>query len=276
MAPRDDPSTIPWSWSPSRALALAAVFLAWNPVFLGTLYARQQAFPFRWGTLALLLAATLLATVAAMSARSNRVLAGGAFTLSILFAAAIVPSTGAAILGLSLAALGLAAIYVTPLPRDLAGLGELAVFLVAGPLLVSAGYYAQSSELSSGALLASLPLGLLAAAVAFTEHFSHAPGEQDPMCPRFVAGESQASLLLWALPALAFLSIAMNVRLLEYPGPSLGALLAAAPYAWKVRSVRAGAPPGEARAATIFLLAVDVAAGLLVVAGFLLTSPPEP
>jgi len=239
--------------------ALVHLFAA-TPVLLGTAYAHRQAFPVRWGAFALLLAATLLGAEAAVQARSNRLVAGACVTLSLILAAALVPLTGAAILGLAVLAVALASLCVTPLLRDLAGLGEVAAFLVAGPLLVSAGYFAQSSELSSGALLASLPQGLLAASVSFASHFSHAPGEQDPMCPLLVLGESQARLLLWALPALAFLSIALDVRLLEVPAASLGALVAAPPLAWKLRSDPA---------ASGFLLAGSVAAGLLVVAGFL-------
>jgi 1,4-dihydroxy-2-naphthoate octaprenyltransferase len=265
------------SWSPSRAFGLATALLACNPVLLGTMYARQQAFPVRTGTLALLLVATLLASAAGALARAARTatpLAWGALALSVVAIFALVPLTGAAIFGIGVTALALSALYVVPLPRDLAGLGELAVFLVSGPLLVQAGYYAQSSELSTGALLVSLPIGLLTASVAFTEHFSHEPQDQDPMCPVRVWGDRQASQLLWALPLLGFLAVAMNVRLLEYPAPCLAALVAAVPWGWKLVSVRHGARLERVRGATLFLLALDVAAGLLLVAGFLL-SPRE-
>jgi 1,4-dihydroxy-2-naphthoate octaprenyltransferase len=249
--------------------------LAAAPVLAGTLYARQQAFPVRWGALALILVAALLGAEAALAARASRIHAGACVTLSIVLACALVPLSGAAILGLAILAVAFASVWVAPFPRDLAGLGELAAFLVTGPLLVSAGYFAQSSELSVGALLASLPLGLLTAAAGFPAHFTHAPGERDPMCPILVAGPAQARQILWALPVLAFLAIVLNVRFLEYPPASLAALAAAVPFAWKLRSVREGIPADELRRTTHLLLVLAVAADVLIVAGFFGSSPRQ-
>jgi 1,4-dihydroxy-2-naphthoate octaprenyltransferase len=47
-----------------------------------------------------------------------------------------------------------------PIPLKSIGLGELAVFLVWGPLMVGGGYAVITGDLSSGALYASVPYGL--------------------------------------------------------------------------------------------------------------------
>ena len=47
-----------------------------------------------------------------------------------------------------------------PIPLKSIGLGEVAVFLVWGPLMVGDGYAVIADELSSGALTASIPYGL--------------------------------------------------------------------------------------------------------------------
>ena len=63
--------------------------------------------------------------------------------------------------GFIAAGVGLMLLYdAAPVPLKSVGLGELAVFLVWGPLMIGGGYVAITGELSSGALYASLPYGL--------------------------------------------------------------------------------------------------------------------
>ncbi len=55
-------------------------------------------------------------------------------------------------------------------PLKWLGLGEVAVFLVWGPLMVGGGYFAITGEISGGVLVASVPPALLATAVLLGKH----------------------------------------------------------------------------------------------------------
>lgn len=66
-------------------------------------------------------------------------------------------------LAAAFAAAGIALLLLydaAPIPLKSIGLGEVAVFLVWGPLMVGGGYAVIAGELSSGALYASIPYGL--------------------------------------------------------------------------------------------------------------------
>jgi 1,4-dihydroxy-2-naphthoate octaprenyltransferase len=271
-----------------RAGRPAWLLVTLNPVLLGSVYAAREAFPFRAGAFALATAGSIFAHIGICALREifdpapdpapppaavSRVLAFAALGLALLCALALVPLTGATILGLAFAGLLLGVLYAAPpLPvRELGGLGELAVFLVFGPLLVLGGYYSQSSELSFGALMAALPLGLLTAAAFYGEHFVHARQGADVMCPVRLHGEAQARLLLFAIVALGYLSIVLNVSQEEYPVACLAAILTAVPLAWKLLRLESTAPVEAYREMTRMALALTMAAGALIVIGFLLS-----
>lgn len=257
-----------------------ASLLTLTPVLVGTAYAAHDAFPFRAVPFVLCVLAGLAAHVAvaailragsAEASRTDLAVAAGGAGIALLASAALVPYAGAAVLGLLLAGILLAAAYLSPpLPvRDLGGLGELAVALAFGPVLVCLGYVSQSSQLSSGAFLASLPVGILTAAVAFADHFAHARAGADPLCPVVRLGESQARLLALALPVFGALAIVLDVRLLEYPQACLGALIPVAAWLFLLRGLSAEAPRSGSRVAWLASALCAIAAGLLIVAGFL-------
>lgn len=74
--------------------------------------------------------------------------------------------SGPLVLVLGFLGLLLAASYTgPPLKYKYVALGELVVFLIWGPIMVLGAYYVQTSQIALTAILASLPIGILVAAV---------------------------------------------------------------------------------------------------------------
>jgi len=98
----------------------------------------------------------------------RQVLMGGvaAFVLGAAIGLAIVSRTGWPVLALGVASIGTGYFY-TASPFSLAyrGLGEVVVFVFMGPVIVLGAYYVQVQQWSGDALIASLPVGLLVAAI---------------------------------------------------------------------------------------------------------------
>lgn len=78
-------------------------------------------------------------------------------------------------LGFSLAGLALLYLYdAAPTPLKSRGLGEIAAFLVWGPLMVGGGYYVITGQLSASAFLASIPYGLGVMSILIGKHIDQA------------------------------------------------------------------------------------------------------
>ena len=93
-----------------------------------------------------------------------RILAAGLAILALVGAAItayFIVERGWLAVAFTAAGVGLMLLYdASPVPLKSIGLGELAVFLVWGPLMVGGGYAVIAGEVSSGALYASIPYGL--------------------------------------------------------------------------------------------------------------------
>ncbi len=82
---------------------------------------------------------------------------------------------GPVALGFSLAGLALLYLYdAAPRPLKSLGLGEIAAFLVWGPLMVGGGYYVITGRLSLTAVLASIPYGLGVMSILIGKHIDQA------------------------------------------------------------------------------------------------------
>jgi 1,4-dihydroxy-2-naphthoate octaprenyltransferase len=78
-------------------------------------------------------------------------------------------------LGFSLAGLALLYLYdAAPRPLKSMGLGEVAAFLVWGPLMVGGGYYVITGDVSSTAFLVSVPYGLGVMSILVGKHIDQA------------------------------------------------------------------------------------------------------
>jgi 1,4-dihydroxy-2-naphthoate octaprenyltransferase len=107
----------------------------------------------------------------------------GLDTRSLLTGIGILALVGAAIvvfftvtrgpIALLFAVLGLLFLYLydaAPVPLKSIGLGEVAAFIVWGPLMVGGGYFVVSGRLSTAAFLVSIPYGLGVASILVGKH----------------------------------------------------------------------------------------------------------
>lgn len=168
-----------------------------------------------------------------------------AFALALAIGIWLTVERGWGILALGAVGVALGALYTLDLRAR--GLGEFAVALGFGPVLVLGAYYVQAQRFDVAALAASIPLAALVAAVLVLDRGEHAR---------------------WAHPQLvaaAFAALLFGVLVGSLPAATLVALLGA-PLAWSaVRALRTR--PASANAYTVILHLVT---GALLAAGFLL------
>ena len=150
-------------------------------------------------------------------------------------------------LGFALAGIGLLFLYdASPIPLKSIGLGEVAAFLVWGPLMVGGGFYVISGHLSATAFLVSLPYGLGVMSILVGKHidqmeFDRSKGNRTlPV----VLGEGSARLLnagtLGAMYVITTVLIGLG-RL----SPFAALVIVALPRARRAEAVMAQARPQD-------------------------------
>ena len=159
-----------------------------------------------------------------------------------------------------------------PLHLKYRALGLPAVALALGPLAVLGAQYVQARALTAGALLASLPVGSLVAAILLANDIRDLAGDRAAgiRTGATVLGRQRAWRLYVGLLLFAYAVVAGGVATHLLPRPALLAFLSA-PLAWgAVASV--GRAPSQ-RAAEHALARLDVrSAGLHLVFGLLLAT----
>ncbi|MCA9708837.1 MAG: prenyltransferase [Myxococcales bacterium] len=137
--------------------------------------------------------------------------------------------------------------YTWPLKH--LGLGEPAVLVVWGPLMVGGGYYVIADALPVGVVLASLPFSMCATSVLFGKHIDKLDQDRRKGVRTLpvILGEARARAVARALVVLPYLLVAACVWRGDLGAPVL-VVVAAAPVAARVlppfRSPRpAAAPP---------------------------------
>jgi 1,4-dihydroxy-2-naphthoate octaprenyltransferase len=97
-----------------------------------------------------------------------------------------------------------------PFPLKYVGLGELAVFIVWGPLMIGGTYYVLSGELPVWVVLASVPYGLGVSSVLFGKHLDKLAFDSSKgiRTMPIVLGEALARRVTIALAALMYASTA--------------------------------------------------------------------
>lgn len=200
-------------------------------------------------------------------------------------AAALGSLAVAAACGLVLAALttwwlilvGLAAILAAwgytggPRPYGYAGLGEVFVFVFFGVVAVAGSSYVQRQEWSWAAVVAAVPVGMLATALLVTNNLRDIPGDSE-VGKRTLAvrmGDQRTRQFYVALVGGAFFGVVALALVLRRPSVLIG-LLAAFVAVAPVRTVRSGAK-GKALISVLGATGkVQLAVGVLVSLGVLL------
>ena len=203
-----------------------------------------------------------------LGSRESFLAGGAALLLAAVCGLGLVPLSGSAAVGYGFVAVTLGALRRAPVVGGDTlgwGLGDLATLLALGPLAALAGFASQAGMGSSGAVLAGLPAGLIAAAALFARHFTEPEADTRwvRMTPVVALGEEQARLVLVTLPGLAAGAIVIAARSGEYgPWASWAAipLAVAALAAWRIP-----AAPAVADYARWERLALGCAAAALVV-----------
>ncbi len=95
-----------------------------------------------------------------------------------------------------------------PLPLKYFGLGEIAVFIVWGPLMVGGTYYVMAGDLPTWVLLASVPYGLGVTSVLFGKHLDKLPFDEAKGIRTLpiILGESLARRVTQGLAVLMYVS----------------------------------------------------------------------
>jgi 1,4-dihydroxy-2-naphthoate polyprenyltransferase len=211
-----------------------------------------------------------------LTERAAFAVAFGAFALAILIGIYLVVLRGPAILGLGL--LGLAGGYfytAPPFEYKYKALGVPLVFFLMGPLMVEGTYFAVTGAWSLMALIASIPVGLLVAAILDGNEWRDI-SEDTRAGIRTLSGgigKEYAHYLYVALVLGAYMVLGIAVALRLLPPAALLAILSLPFLAQVIRSAELGAT-GQARA--IAMIDVQTARlhmvfGGLLVAGILLS-----
>jgi 1,4-dihydroxy-2-naphthoate octaprenyltransferase len=186
--------------------------------------------------------------------------ASGAFTMRFLATGLAVLAVAAAAIGVYFVVLrGWGAVWLTlagavllyaydAAPRALKelGLGELASFVVWGPLMIGGGYYVITGHWSGEAFLASVPYGLGVMSILVGKHIDQRAFDisQDQHTLPVLLGEQGARLLNQASVALMYVitAVAIAVGALS---PFIAVVVVAAPRALRaLRVMAAPAPDG--------------------------------
>ena len=162
----------------------------------------------------------------------------------------------------------------TPLSIGYRGWGEVLTGVNFGPLVVLGSYYVQVRALSWEALVVSVPVGLLIAAILYNNEFSDYGADKAANKANLVVrmGPERALKGLYILLGSTYVVIGVGCALRFLPWPAAASLLTA-PLAWKTAKGAAancaagsGAKMLPSMAGTV---ATHLATGLLLACGYL-------
>jgi 1,4-dihydroxy-2-naphthoate octaprenyltransferase len=260
-----------WSWPPFLLALLGAVFLHAGTNIVNEVY------DVRKGVDSITSPRASHAIVKGrMRERTALVIAGTAFALAVVVGIGLVVLRGPAIIALGL--LGLVGGWgytAPPLEYKNHALGVPIVFLLMGPLMVEGAYFAVSGQWSATALVLSIPVGLLVAAILHGNEWRDIREDTRAGISTMSAriGRRWAHYGYVALVLGAYMALAIAVIARALPAWSLLAILSLPFLAQVIRSAELGAS-GQARAISMIDLQtarLHLAFGSLVVLGLIVS-----
>jgi 1,4-dihydroxy-2-naphthoate octaprenyltransferase len=179
---------------------------------------------------------------------------------------------GWTILWLGLPAIAAGYFYAGPPIRyGYAALGVVSVLVFMGPVMVGGAYFVQTLHFSTSSLIASIPIGLVAAGIMhindlrdFDTDIQH--GKQTLAT---LLGRRRAGFALAAMDALAFVVIAGAVIARVLPWPSLLVLIAAPQAIAQLRLVLGQPDRAQLHSAWLNGVKLHMQFGLFLIAGLL-------
>lgn len=211
-----------------------------------------------------------------LTERAAFTVAFGSFVLAIIVGVYLIALRGPAIVGLGV--LGVAGGYfytAPPFAYKYKALGVPLVFLLMGPLMVEGAYFAVTGAWSVQALIVSVPVGLLVAAILDGNEWRDI-GEDTRAGIRTLSadiGKEYAHYLYVGLVLGAFIALGLAVAARLLPPATLIAILSLPFLAQVIRSAELGAT-GQTRAIAMLDLQtarLHMTFGALLVAGILLS-----
>jgi 1,4-dihydroxy-2-naphthoate octaprenyltransferase len=260
-----------WSWPPFLLALLGAVFLHAGTNIVNEVY------DVRKGVDSITSPRASHAIVKGrMRERTALVIAGTAFALAVVVGIMLVALRGPAIVVLGvLGLIGGWGYTAPPLEYKNRGLGVPLVFLLMGPLMVEGAYFAVSGQWSATALVLSIPVGLLVAAILHGNEWRDIRQDTRAGISTMSAriGRRWAHYGYVALVLGAYMALAIAVIARALPAWSLLAILSLPFLAQVIRSAELGAS-GQARAISMIDMQtarLHLAFGSLVVLGLIVS-----
>ena len=163
-----------------------------------------------------------------LSPAAVRRAAGVCFAIGLLAGVALAAQFGWRILAMGVPGLLAGYFYAAP-PLRLAylGLGVITVFVFMGPVMVVGTYWVQTGSIATGAVLASVAIGLLAAGIMHVNDVRDYASDvaHGKRTLSITLGRSRASWLLVTMNLVAYLLIVVAVAARLLPWPVLVVLL---------------------------------------------------
>jgi 1,4-dihydroxy-2-naphthoate octaprenyltransferase len=260
-----------WSWAPFLLALLGAVLLHAGTNIVNEVYDVRKGIDSITSP-----RASHAIVKGRMRERTALVIAGTAFALAVLVGIALVALRGSAIIALGV--LGLVGGWgytAPPLEYKNRALGVPIVFLLMGPLMVEGAYFAVSGRWSATAIVLSIPVGLLVAAILHGNEWRDIREDTRAGISTMSAriGRRWAHYGYVALVIGAYMALAIAVIARALPAWSLLAILSLPFLVQVIRSAELGAS-GQARAISMIDLQtarLHLAFGSLVVLGLVVS-----
>ena len=260
-----------WNWAPFVASLLAGVFLHAGTNIVNEVYDVRKGIDVITSP-----RASHAIVKGRVTERNALLVSGTAFALAVLVGVYLVWLRGPAIIGLgTLGLLGGWGYTAPPLEYKNRGFGVPLVFLLMGPLMVEGAYYAVSGQWSLTALVLSIPVGLLVAAILHGNEWRDIREDSRAGISTLSAriGRRWAHYGYVALVLGAYMFLALSVIADILPAWTMLAILSLPFLAQVIRSAELGAT-GQARAIAMIDLQtarLHLAFGSLLVLGLVLS-----